>query len=154
MTENAQVETSDEQCALVCMIVSNPGDGVRPHAWQKRVNDLIRALRDERNELQQIFDTRWAADMRAIEQWQKAHPGNDLVWPDHADLVVWLLGQIEAAHKALKPLSRIASDYIDARDNCDLIADEQNVYIKTLVTMSELRAAAERAREFGFDVRV
>lgn len=45
-------------------------------------------------ELQAIFDLRYAADMRAIKLWQAAHPGNDLVWPDHADhadLVVWLL---------------------------------------------------------------
>jgi hypothetical protein len=45
------IDTSDEACAVVCMLVSNPGQDERPHAWQKRVNDLIRALRDERNEL-------------------------------------------------------------------------------------------------------
>jgi hypothetical protein len=33
------------------MIVSNPGGGKRKLAWQKRNNDLIRALRDERNDL-------------------------------------------------------------------------------------------------------
>jgi hypothetical protein len=47
-----QIDTSDEACAVVCMIVSNPGLGDRPRAWQKRVNDLIRALRDERNATQ------------------------------------------------------------------------------------------------------
>lgn len=45
------VDTSDIECDVVCMIVSNPGGGERQQAWQKRVNDLIRALRDERNEL-------------------------------------------------------------------------------------------------------
>ena len=50
------VNTSDEECALVCMIVSNPGNRERPHAWQKRVNDLIRALRDERNRLHEMVD--------------------------------------------------------------------------------------------------
>lgn len=35
------------EAALCCMIVSNPGGGERPHAWQKRVNDLIRSQRDE-----------------------------------------------------------------------------------------------------------
>jgi hypothetical protein len=49
MSDDMTVDTSDEQCAVVCMIVSNPGGGERPYAWQKRVNDLIRALRDERN---------------------------------------------------------------------------------------------------------
>lgn len=43
------------------------------------------------NQLQRLFDLRWEADMRAIKRWQAANPGNDLVWPDRADLVVWLL---------------------------------------------------------------
>jgi hypothetical protein len=37
------------------------------------------------------FNLRWKADMRAIKRWQEAHPGNELTWPDHADLCVWLL---------------------------------------------------------------
>ena len=47
-------------------------------------------------ELQATFDLRWQADQRAIKKWQAAHPGNDLVWPDHADMVVWLLEQLDA----------------------------------------------------------
>ena len=42
------------------------------------------------------FDIRWNADMRAIKRWQEAHPGNELVWPDHADMVVWLMEQLDA----------------------------------------------------------
>ena len=45
------IDTSDEACALVCMIVSNPQNTMQKPGWQKRVNDLIRALRDERNDL-------------------------------------------------------------------------------------------------------
>ncbi len=43
------VDTSDDRCAVVCAMVSY--HGVRPPAqnWQQQVNDLIRALRDERN---------------------------------------------------------------------------------------------------------
>ncbi len=52
-------------------------------------------LKQERDELQATFDLRWKADMRAIKRWQAAHPGNELVWPDHADMVVWLLEQVE-----------------------------------------------------------
>jgi hypothetical protein len=40
------------EAALCCMIISNPGGGERPHAWQKRVNDLIRAQRDALTALQ------------------------------------------------------------------------------------------------------
>lgn len=53
----------------------------------------------ERDELQQSFDLRWRASMRAIKRWQEAHPGSDLTWPDHADLVVWLLEQLDAARE-------------------------------------------------------
>lgn len=45
-------------------------------------------------DLERSFDVRWKADMRAIKRWQAAHPGTDLVWPDHADLVVWLIEQL------------------------------------------------------------
>lgn len=45
-------------------------------------------------ELQATFNLRWDADMRAIKRWQAA-TGRELVWPDHADLVVWLLEQLE-----------------------------------------------------------
>lgn len=60
---------------------------------------VIDALIDawvELAELRASFRLRWKADMRAIKRWQKAHPGKENIWPDHADLVVWLLGQLEA----------------------------------------------------------
>lgn len=48
-----KVDTSNEACAVACMLISNPQGSMRKDGdgWQKRVNDLIRALRDERNEL-------------------------------------------------------------------------------------------------------
>lgn len=51
--------------------------------------DVLEQLED----YDRSFDLRWNADMRAIRRWQQAHPGNDLVWPDHADLCVWLMDQ-------------------------------------------------------------
>lgn len=49
------IDTSDERCAVVCMMVSNPvgGEQERRPGWKKDVNDLVRALRDERNDLKQ-----------------------------------------------------------------------------------------------------
>lgn len=52
-------------------------------------------------ELEASADLRYAADMRAIKAWQEAHPGNDLVWPDHVDLVTWLLGQLSGLADAM-----------------------------------------------------
>jgi len=57
--------------------------------------DRIEALEAEKLELEQSFDLRWKADMRGIKRWQNA-TGRELVWPDHADLIVWLLERIEA----------------------------------------------------------
>ena len=55
MKDSPMIDTSDEACALVCMIVSNPQGQMRGDrdGWQQRVNDLIRALRDERNRLRE-----------------------------------------------------------------------------------------------------
>lgn len=55
---------------------------------------------DSLDESDQSSDLRWKADMRAIKRWQQANPGNDLVWPDHADLVVWLLDQLDGLRLA------------------------------------------------------
>lgn len=57
---------------------------------------LTKDERSELEELRQSFELRWAADQRAISRWQAAGEGRELTWPDHADLVVWLLGQLEA----------------------------------------------------------
>jgi len=40
------------------------------------------------------FAIRRDADDRAMQRWQKA-TGRSKVWPDHADLCVWLMGKIE-----------------------------------------------------------
>lgn len=42
----------DTEVALVCMIVSNPGNRERAVGWQKRVNDLLRKMRDRIKELE------------------------------------------------------------------------------------------------------
>ncbi|MCP3471351.1 hypothetical protein NLM33_13520 [Bradyrhizobium sp. CCGUVB1N3] len=60
----------------------------------------LAAAKEEAAELQDIFDLQWEADMRAVGRWREANPGNELVLPDRANLVVWLLGLVErsAAH--------------------------------------------------------
>ncbi len=66
-----------------------------------------KAVEDMR-EREELFDLRWKADMRAIERWRKAGPNRELVLPDHADLVVWLLGQLDCALTALQPFAAFA----------------------------------------------
>ena len=40
------------------------------------------------------LDLRQAADEMAIAKWSAAHPVSELMIPDHADLVIWLLDQL------------------------------------------------------------
>lgn len=58
---------------------------------EERVKEAL----EERDELEALFDLQWKADQRAVKRWREAHPGNDLVLPDRADMVVWLMEQLE-----------------------------------------------------------
>lgn len=49
----------------------------------------------------QSFNLRWNASMRAIERWRAEKPeARELHQPDHADLCVWLMGQIDEIQRA------------------------------------------------------
>jgi hypothetical protein len=52
-------------------------------------------LQDKLDEYEHSFELRWASDKRAIKRWQKA-TGRHSEWPDHTDLCVWLMNQLEA----------------------------------------------------------
>ena len=71
------------------------------------VTNRLQVYREAAEELGFTFDLRWKADMRAIKRWQAAHPGNDLVWPDHADMVVWLLGEVDRLLKEKEIIERV-----------------------------------------------
>lgn len=73
------------------------------------VEDAIEAegkvaeLTKELAERDASFDLRWKADMRAIARWREESPvERDLLWPDHADKVVWLMGQLEAKDELIR----------------------------------------------------
>ena len=68
------------------------GDGT----WASGIRAVTAAALDEIKDQERRFELRWNADMRAIKRWQAAAPAGEdrsLTWPDHADLVVWLLEQ-------------------------------------------------------------
>ena len=67
--------------------------GIWP-CWAGRAFEALRAAERERREHEGSFNIRWKADMRAIKRWQEANGQPDM-WPDHADLCVWLMGQLE-----------------------------------------------------------
>lgn len=69
--------------------------------------DRVAELEAERDELWAAFDLQWNASRRATKRWQDAHPGNDLVWPDAANLMVWLMERLADAERALGWLVRL-----------------------------------------------
>jgi hypothetical protein len=73
MSDEAKPDLSREQMALVCMIVSNPGGGERQHAWQKRVNDFIRAQQAEIERLKNIEPDWWWRDLDPDDSGDTPH---------------------------------------------------------------------------------
>lgn len=65
-----------------------------PH---EQLAELAARLLAERDELQTSSDLRWNADQRARDRWKAAHPGQPQKWPDHTDLCVWLMAELETA---------------------------------------------------------
>ena len=63
---------------------------------------------DQLADMQSVFDLRWDCDMRAIRRWQ-ADTGRDFTWPDHTDLLVWLLVQLAAAEARIATLEEESS---------------------------------------------
>lgn len=87
---------------------------------------------EEKKEHEHSFDLHWKASMRAIKRWQEATPGNDLVWPDAADLQVWLLDKLARAERerdealeAFKNFHRMLCERFDcAHDERDWQRDQ------------------------------
>lgn len=69
----------------------------------------VRKQAEELDEIKITFDLRWKADQRAIKKWQAAHPGKELTWPDHTDLVMWLAEQNDT-------LKQFAKDFLTWRN--------------------------------------
>ena len=87
------------------------------------VQDLeakLEELAQNNMELEASFDLRHKADMRAIARWRAAAPGRELILPDHADLCVWLLEQLEENHRLYRNLlsrsEALAGAFRDAYD--------------------------------------
>ena len=90
-------------------------------------------------DLQRTFDLQWKADQRAIKQWQEAHPGNDLVWPDRCNMVVWLLDQLDAAKATLD------DEEASGQDSVDLIG-------RLRAELAEARAEIEQLKAHNSDL--
>lgn len=70
----------------------------------------VERQRTDIKEREQAFEIHWNATRTATKLWQEQHPGQEGTWPDHANLCVWLMGQLEAIREEL-------SDFVDAYDD-------------------------------------
>ena len=95
---------------------------------RSHIDDLIEEagkLRRQNASLERTIEMRWDADQRAITRWREAHPCNDLVMPDHADMVVWLLEMLLIPKTALKSKSQAeptACGWDSASGKCPMAA--------------------------------
>lgn len=90
-------------------------------AAQKACEDCDALTIREHKELKDLFDLRWQADRRAVRMWRDKNPGNDLVIPDHAGLVVWLLEELdkEGGYVATAAVKNEASTYTAKSEGTD-----------------------------------
>lgn len=91
------VRDLEETVACICIDSDEPGTvRLREYPASELTLVLDEKAADRIADLEQTFDMRWQADMRAIERWRAEDPvRRTLTMPDHADLVVWLLDRIE-----------------------------------------------------------
>lgn len=103
----------DEAVKKSAGTINSPSPAEITMAWHF-FKEAWEAQQREIAEQDASFDLRWKADMRAIKRWQET-TGEELTWPDHADLCVWLMEQLdqrgEITDKEIEQLavSRIAT---------------------------------------------
>jgi hypothetical protein len=106
----------------------------------------IKRLGLELGEMEMTFDLRYAADMRAINRWENEHPGTSRMWPDHADLVIWLMEKYETqlcpAHKD------VAGEKIITEQTVWMIERDQ-VYLKNTLFGFDWTCDVRRAARFN-----
>lgn len=109
-----------------------------------------RAQRAENNstELQHYFEMRWKADRRAIALWRQADPTRELVMPDHADLCLWLLDNIEGSHAREEKLRSSISEAEDHITNLEGIGEGKS---QALVAAQRLCKVAQEQRDHLMD---
>jgi hypothetical protein len=112
-------EPSKESLALVAeidhiafLVGLDDSDAIRARRIDAYVAERTAAAQERTDELEMVFSISYDANMRAIRQWQAAHPGNDLVWPDHAKMVLWLLERDTALRTAADAMADVLQNFV------------------------------------------
>jgi hypothetical protein len=108
--------------------------------WRMSVSDhertaaTLRALLAERDGLAQLVDRMHEQDVRAVKEWQAAHPGHDLVWPDQSRLAAWCLGEManarrerDAMREALDRIRGVAFNTAHFEDADDALSEVEQI---------------------------
>jgi hypothetical protein len=64
-------------------------------AWTEGAITAVQEYGDEMQNFDKEFDHLWEIDMRAVNAWRAAHPGNDRVLPDLTQMLDWLLSHVD-----------------------------------------------------------
>jgi hypothetical protein len=102
----------------------------RCHAFTGTPKKAPAATDTSEAELQFWFDMHRASDQMALAQWRAAHPDSELMIPEHADLVIWLLDQLAGINRIERtPAGMIdwkmeaerANRLLDSWERCDRV---------------------------------
>ncbi len=87
--------------------------------------------------MDQTFKIRLDASMRAIKRWQ-AETGRDMMWPDHEDMVVWLLEKLEAepSEAEVEAVQHAIHDELTRWDD----GDPRSIYWRRAITKAAIAA--------------
>lgn len=116
----------------------------------------IAELERENAELNATLDTIISADERAIKLWRAAHPGNELLIPDRAKLVAWLLEQNaelrahaervgEANDRLVVENGALRKDYVEMGQTA--LRSTINHYIGSIIMTDEQRKLREAVKK-------
>lgn len=123
-------------------------DSVRDSRIVDRVT-MVRCLEfllTELAERDHSFDLRWKADMRAIKRWQaENYLERQLIWPDHADLCVWLLGRLDSLEAAAGYVLESRNDNIVMQGHLNALADLLQKETAPVISKTEGRVASATA---------
>jgi len=112
------------------------------------------SLQKEAEDHEKSFDVRQAADMRAIERWRAASPQRELIWPDHADMVVWLLERLEVADKDIRAIAPFIQAYNAKIETLRAIAQETAACCGKPARMCGHDSARITLKELGIQIKV
>lgn len=142
--ERAEIAQVDAARESICEVATH-NKSVHDYMihWESRTKNA----EEEADELRASLKLRTSADARAIAAWRVAHPGNDLIQPDHADLCVWLADRAEKAEADLLRLSdAFKSSEQFGRNQHERAEEAEAELLRLARENAELRAANESVR--------